>query len=677
MGSLRLDRLLDFLISYEMFLVLLWLGLAALTIALLVLMRTRWGQSHALRKCLVLSLLAHLLLAGYATTVQIVGTLPVMSGEPVIHVAVAEDASPQEKDSPRQPVENREPWDALKHDAVSQPDPVNLDRAEVGPIPRPKRRLRGERTSLINDPMLEHLPLAEAVRPDPERPPADAVGPGPSAGKLAEKIQAPAAQRREDKQTLVPVRAAPKRLASTIQSTQPPARTSDAGVPVSLLERPVPLPRMASVPRTPDPAAALAALTDSGARPSRGKPAESATQNSPRTGLGAGTPSGGGGSDATPQAERLWRPSIASLGGNHYPSGSTIDTPSGTQASAGRPPVPLHRRDGGKRRLPSIYRLRTAPDRSRQAQRRGATPETEAAVKAALKWLADNQEQDGRWDAQKFDAGREEMVSGRNRLNAGARADTGMTGLALLAFLAAGHTNQRGSYQSNVRRGIEYLVTIQGRDGNLAGQATTYAAMYCHAMATFALSEAYAMTGQEELELPVKRAVVYIVASQNPSGGGWRYQPRDEGDTSQLGWQLMALKSAELAGIPTPQATRYGAIRFLNSVSSGTHRGLASYRPTEPASRPMTAEALVCRQFLGMDRESPTAREAGDYLLGELPGKGKANLYYWYYATLGMYQLQGTHWERWNKALQTNLLASQRKTGSLAGSWDPDTVWGC
>jgi hypothetical protein len=90
----------------------------------------------------------------------------------------------------------------------------------------------------------------------------------------------------------------------------------------------------------------------------------------------------------------------------------------------------------------------------------------------------------------------------------------------------------------------------------------------------------------------------------------------------------------------------------------------------------MTAEALVCRQFLGMARENPAGNEAGDYLLGELPGDGEPNLYYWYYATWGMYQLQGNHWRRWNDALVKELVARQRPDGNAAGSWDPDDAWG-
>ena len=111
-------------------------------------------------------------------------------------------------------------------------------------------------------------------------------------------------------------------------------------------------------------------------------------------------------------------------------------------------------------------------------------------------------------------------------------------------------------------------------------------------------------------------------------------------------------------------------MRFLRSVSSGDYGGLASYRPGEQATRTMTAEALVCWQFLGMAREDPASNEAGDFLLGQLPGQGAVNVYYWYYGTLAMYQLQGEYWRRWNQALQTQLLgthAQGRRLGRKLG----------
>ena len=184
------------------------------------------------------------------------------------------------------------------------------------------------------------------------------------------------------------------------------------------------------------------------------------------------------------------------------------------------------------------------------------------------------------------------------------------------------------------------------------------------------------MTHDPRLQEPVRRAIAYTVAAQDPRGGSWRYRPGDPGDTSQLGWQLMALKSAELAGIPCPEKTRQGIIRYLQSVSSGKYGGRASYRAGEQVTRPMTAEALVCWQFLGLSREHPACNEAADYLLGELPGEGENNLYYWYYGTLAMCQLQGVRWQRWNDALRTTLVDRQVKDGPLAGSWEMNDLWG-
>ena len=66
------ERLRHFITGPQLPWVILWLGLATLITGLIVLTRTSWGQSHPLRKCAVLSLLVHLLLAAYATTVQIV-----------------------------------------------------------------------------------------------------------------------------------------------------------------------------------------------------------------------------------------------------------------------------------------------------------------------------------------------------------------------------------------------------------------------------------------------------------------------------------------------------------------------------------------------------------------------------------------------------------------------------
>ena len=58
-----------------------------------------------------------------------------------------------------------------------------------------------------------------------------------------------------------------------------------------------------------------------------------------------------------------------------------------------------------------------------------------------------------------------------------------------------------------------------------------------------ALCEAYGMTQDRELREPAQKAIDFIIKSQDPSRGGWRYRPQEGSDTSVTGWQLMALKS--------------------------------------------------------------------------------------------------------------------------------------
>jgi hypothetical protein len=707
MGSFRLVHLLEYVTGRGLFMGVLWTGLALFTLGLCAMMLTRWGQSQPLRKCLALSLLAHLLMFGYSTTKEIVLSTVKLAEEQGVPVSLddgrqpaseADDAASGSPAGVSPSATAEKPWQSLGHGRVARPKAADLNRAGTPETWQVERRTSAQAAGLPTAAPLGHLGPADAVAAQPGTPVDRALAPKPAAGKAAETIDAPKAQRREGPRPLVPLRPGPDRSSTAsgaaAGSDAMATRTHRPDLPSSLFQGPGVLPRMSDQPATAQPENSLAKLEGASGETPRNKPAQSGGTASV-DGAGPGTPGGRtmaeGGEPATPggdsayasasQGGRMAPPSVASVGGKYVPGGGD-GIPGGPGGAIGLPlpalPLlsPMERPGSGRGTMPEIYKLRVAPNRSELAAKQGATPATEEAVKAALKWLAANQEADGRWDARRHGAGRELMVGGRDREGAGTKADTGMTGLALLAFLARGHTHLEGDYQTNVRLGLEYLLRSQGSDGSLGGQATTFAFMYSHAMATLAVSEAYAMTKDQRLRDPVRRAVAYTMAAQNATSGGWRYKPGDPGDTSQLGWQLMALKSADLGGIPIPERTRKGIERFLKAVSSGDYGGMAAYRPGEAASRAMTAEALVCRQFLGAKPDHPASREAGDYVLGDLPGQGEANYYYWYYATLGMYQLQGVHWRQWNDALQTTLVAGQQKSGPLAGSWDPSDRWG-
>ena len=151
-----------------------------------------------------------------------------------------------------------------------------------------------------------------------------------------------------------------------------------------------------------------------------------------------------------------------------------------------------------------------------------------------------------------------------------------------------------------------------------------------------------------------------------------------------LGWQLMSLKSAEIAGVNIPEAVRSRMKSFIESVRQGKSGGLFGYRRnvvsggrnSEPISTTMTAEALFCQQMLGFPRDSDANTESIASLMRNPPRMSDPNYYYWYYGTLAMYQYGGKPWQDWNGTVRDLLVEEQIQTGPMAGTWDPNDEWG-
>ncbi len=582
--------------------IVLWLVLLLGSVAALTgLLLTRWGRSRPMRICVILSLIAHLLLFGYAATIRIAGTATGLEGE-VVEVALGDAFMGN-----LEPARPDKPWEQFP--------------GRVGKIPP----LEVPRMDEAKEPETDYVPAAPEMSPVtgpvvPAR--LGAAAPVAAAAPEMNRPSAVAARRPQPITSDQPERIArqlPKSL--TVESAEETSITDQT--PLSATLRPAASPVAAPLK--------LASLQSK-------KESDSADQ------------------DELPKLVKIKRP----------PAGEGVQPP----------------RTPGGHQLPELYRLRSAEDRARQAGRFGGSPEAEQAVEAGLSWLAAAQEGNGSWDPLRWQGGRDRPASEHHRRRAGGKARTGISALALLAFLGSGHTHMSpGPYQDSVQKGLEYLAAHQKKNGSLAGDSTLFAAMYCHGMASFALSEAYGMTGDQRLRPYVERAITYTLQSQNRQTGGWRYRPSDTGDTSQLGWQVMAIKSAELAGISVPANAKQGVIRFLTYVSSGQRGGLASYRPGKPPTAAMTAEALFCRLFTGTRPLDPVANEAAEFLLANPPRPiysqdERMNLYAWYYATLALYQRQDALWNEWNQALQTTLLATQQQSGQLKGSWSPDTEWG-
>ena len=313
-----------------------------------------------------------------------------------------------------------------------------------------------------------------------------------------------------------------------------------------------------------------------------------------------------------------------------------------------------------------IYSLRAPEKRRERIAELGGSAETEAAVERALAWLARAQSADGRWDVDGFKTVRQCGGAGDRK-----DGDVGVTGLALLAYLGAGYTHRSGQHRDTVRRGLDWLIAGQTANGDLrrGGQ------LYGQAMATAALCEAYSLTGDERLLAPARRAVEFICAAQNP-GAGWRYEPREDSDTSVTGWQVLALKSAELAGIATPAVNWQWTALWLEQVRRGQQGGLYAYKEGHGPTPVMTAEGWFCQLFMSEDTRARGEAESVFYLRQHLPewnpaARGTIHFYYWYYATLALHLSGAQAFEEWNAALQKALLQGQRRDGAAAGSWDP------
>jgi hypothetical protein len=300
---------------------------------------------------------------------------------------------------------------------------------------------------------------------------------------------------------------------------------------------------------------------------------------------------------------------------------------------------------------------RTKQGRSKLVHSQGGTPASESAVDAGLKWLAKHQRPDGSWS---FQHGTDDPGNLDNPM--------GATGMALLAFLGAGNTHKVGDFKKEVGSGLKYLtkqMKSSGAGGDLRGPRGT---MYTQGICAIALCEAYAISKDKELKQPTQQAITFIANAQDSKKGGWRYQPGQPGDTSAVGWQIMALKSAKIARLNVPSKTIAKATAFLNSVQSN---GGANYGYLGPADGggATTAVGLLCRMYLGWTPKQ-TGLIKGVEFIGAA-GPQPANMYFNYYGTQVMHHWGGEPWTKWNNVMRNYLVESQEKEGEARGSWKP------
>lgn len=295
--------------------------------------------------------------------------------------------------------------------------------------------------------------------------------------------------------------------------------------------------------------------------------------------------------------------------------------------------------------------------RGQMLQAGGGNAKTEATVMRALRWLKVHQSPDGSWPNNKV----------------------AMTGLAILTYLAHGEKpGESPEFGETVQKALEFLLSVQNKEGLYTKGGNGYA----HAIATYAMCEAYGMTMNPNVRESADRALEIIINGQHPSGGwdyNWKQSERD--DTSVMGWCAQALKAGMMADFyHDPEALdRASKLSVKGFKKNGFPDGGFGY--TAPQRGGLTGVGVLCMQFhnaandpyvknsldniiyqwkpawIGSTPKNPVNKKPEDLPPGTVGGS--CPQYYYYYATQAVFQSGGERWKKWNNDMWPSYVAAQ------------------
>lgn len=258
--------------------------------------------------------------------------------------------------------------------------------------------------------------------------------------------------------------------------------------------------------------------------------------------------------------------------------------------------------------------------------------------------------------------------------------NTGITSLAVMAFLAKGHTPGSGPYGERINQGIDYVLSQQLDNGLLISKdpkGRVTGMMYSHSIATLLLCEVSGMVDidrQKKIDQVLPKALLVLLQSQKvPKSdqhlGGWRYAPGTTvSDLSLTGWAVMALRAAKLNGAAIPDEHVAMAISYI--LKCRAPDGSFTYMPgMGRGTASMTGVAVLCLELCGEHGHESIAA-AGDFILKAPPRIKQGDkpyhfrYYAFYYCGQAMFQLGGKYWESFAPHMYDSLLADQQQDGS-------------
>ena len=241
----------------------------------------------------------------------------------------------------------------------------------------------------------------------------------------------------------------------------------------------------------------------------------------------------------------------------------------------------------------------------------------------------------------------------------------GVVGLCVVAMLAHGDDPNFGPYASNIRKGINFLLTSANQVNGYMGSS-----MYNHGFATLALAESYGVVRDERIGPALRKAVKLILTSQgNNPYKAWRYSPGSrDADTTVSGACLVALLAAANAGINVPDKAVKDALMYYTRCQSND----GGFGYTSPGGSSLARSAIGSLVFaLAHEKNSSTYKRSVQYLNqnGAQAERGSYFYYYLYYGAQAFFHIPDeVSWASWNTANIRVLESLQADDGGWSGS---------
>lgn len=254
----------------------------------------------------------------------------------------------------------------------------------------------------------------------------------------------------------------------------------------------------------------------------------------------------------------------------------------------------------------------------------------------------------------------------------------GVTGMAVMAFLASGEDPNFGRYANVIRQGLKQMIREQDAETGYFGNS-----MYHHGFATLSLAEAYGTVDDrgwsnapqmrslgESLELAVRAS---LTAQKKNQFNAWRYSPdSNDADTSVSGAVLVSLLAARNAGIEVPDKNIDSAIGYFTSMTSdggnvGYSGGMGGFGDSLARSSIATLVYAVSRR-----KDLKQYKATVEYLTNNLEQEARSwPEYTRYYQAQALFQADIEAWEKWNGALIERLKSVQQEDGHFTGQLGP------